>query len=259
MFSLYWSASYFPWRGAVMKAAIRTPIYNELNPNSTAAEAGAVRSDSFKYLGRTDVHLEQLAYDQVFNLPYEWLARGEVGFFEAAYGGVGTEIFRFFDEGRWGVGLEAEWVKKRDEERDFRFLDSSPTYELVFLNVYHKLIPSLGLDIGLKLGRFLAGDWGGRLDVSRTYKHFTLGAWYTVTDTDDFESYHNRGYHDKGLYLSIPFSLFTDRDHPRKLFYGIKPWGRDTGQTVAQINSLYPMAARGSINDFKQTIEELKD
>jgi hypothetical protein len=185
--------------------------------------------------------------------------------FESAYGGLGLEVFRYFGDGRWGLGLESEWVKKRDLDHDFRFRDDAPLQKPAFLNIYHKLVPQLGLDVGLKLGRFLAGDWGGRLDVSRTYNHFTMGAWYTVTDTSDFEASFNKGYNDKGVYIVVPFSVFKNYDNPLKLLYSFSPWTRDTGQTVRQVSGFYPMAnpysssTTSNIDNFRRQLEELKD
>ncbi|MCK5404629.1 MAG: YjbH domain-containing protein, partial [Desulfobulbaceae bacterium] len=257
-FSLSWNVGYYPWAGGFFKAGIRTPLYNGITGISRTTETNPVRTDTAEYLGEEDIRLEQLAFGQIFNLPYDLLARAEIGLFESAYGGVGGEVFSFFQNGRFGVGLEGECVWKREPDHDLKFKDSA-RYKTAFLNLYYNLAPELGIDLGLKLGRFLGGDKGGRLDMSRTFRHFTMGAWYTITDTDVFTASYNKDYHDKGIYLRIPFSLFTDSDDSKKLNYSFRPWGRDTGQTVSQINSLYPMAARGSINDFKQTIEELKD
>ena len=255
--SLVWKAAYYPWAGGIVKGMIRTPIFNNISSSNEVLEADPVRTDFIEFIQQTDVRLESLAFDQVFDLPGRWLARAEVGLFESAYGGVGAELFRLSGDGRWGIGLEAEWARKRDVEDDFKFQDAT-NYQTAYVNLYYKLWPALGVDVGLKLGRFLAGDWGGRLDVSRTFRHFSIGAWYTVTDTDVFAAPYNQGYHDKGVYLSIPFSIFKDSDVPGQLFYSIRPWTRDPGQTVAQVNSLYPMARLGDKEDFKQRVEELK-
>lgn len=259
-FSLVWKAGYLPWAGGLIRAQVRTPLYNDIASSGGAKERDdAVRTDFMNYLSDSSVRLEKLAFDQVFDLPQQFLARAEIGLFESAYAGVGGEVFRFFQDGRLGAGFEGEIVKKRDIDNDFKLLEDSLTYNTCFLNMYYKLLPELGLDVGLKLGRFLAGDWGGRFDISRTYKHFTLGLWYTVTDTSIFESLNNIGYHDKGVWIAIPFSVFTNKDSRGKLFYGLRPWTRDPGQTVSQINSLYPMGNTGNIGKFERTVEELKD
>lgn len=257
-FSLKWYTSYVPWAGAQFKGQIKTPLYNDISSSNKPTEPEPVRTDFVEYKKQTDARLDSLVYDQVFDLPGQWLTRAEVGLFEPAYGGVGGELFRFFQEGRWGLGLEGEWVRKRDIDNDFKFRGDY-SFHTVFMNIYHKISPRYGIDAGLKLGRFLAGDWGGRLDISRTYRYFTLGGWYSITDTDVFQSSFNRGYNDKGVYIVIPFSLFTDHDAPQRLNYALSPWTRDPGQTVAQANSLYPMAQKANIESFERDLEDMRD
>ena len=256
--SLIGSAVWYPGPGTFGNASLRLPLYNDVESSNEVEESDAARTDFIEYERQTDLRLETLAIDQVFDLPGSWLGRVEAGFFENAYGGLGAELFRFLGKGRWGIGLEGEWVKKRDVDNDFS-MSGSNSYTLGFVNLYHQLSPDYGVDIGLKLGRFLAGDQGARLDVSRTFKHFTIGAWYTATDSKDrFEASYNQGYHDKGVYLIIPFSIFTDQDVPKKLHYSIKPWTRDPGQTVAQINWLYPMANKGNISNMQRSLNDMK-
>ena len=256
-FSLYLHANYFAWAGGYFNAAYRVTLYNDISTSNEVEEEAAVRTDLINYIAQSDPRLEVLGYDQAVDLPYGFLGRFGAGYFESAYGGFGVELFRFFGDGRFGAGLEGEWVWKRDIERDFGFVDST-SYKTGFLNLYYKLFPQYGVDVGLKIGRFLAGDNGVRLDVSRTYKYFTVGAWYTYTDTDIFTNPINQDYQDKGVYLSIPMSIFKDRDVPAILHYSIRPWTRDPGQTVSQGGALYPMANRGNIDSFRRNTEEMK-
>ena len=108
------------------------------------------------------------------------------------------------------------------------------------MNLYWNVFPSLGVDAGLKAGRFLGGDPGVRVDVRRTFKYFSVGFWYSATDTSGFKSPVNRGYQDKGVFFSIPLSIFFDSDLPGKFSYAIAPWTRDPGQTVSRPTSFYP-------------------
>jgi hypothetical protein len=255
--SIMWKGRYYPWAGGIIKGMVKMPLYNNISSVNEVVEKEPARTDFVEYRSQTDIRLESLAFDQVFDLPGRWLARGEVGIFESAYGGFGAELFRFSESGRWGMGVESEVVWKRDVENSFKFR-SSTTYWTSFFNFYYKVFPSLGVDAGVKLGRFLGGDWGGRLDVSRTFKYFTLGAWYSITDTSHFTASYNRDYRDKGVYLTIPFSLFTDRDHPSRLSYSLSPWTRDPGQTVSQINSLYPLSRMGDTDNVNRHLDELK-
>jgi len=257
-FSLEWRGTYFPWSGGQARGMIRTPIYNNISSSNGVVEEDAVRTDFIEYEQKKNVRLEVLGFAQVFELPGRWLAKAEAGFFESAYGGMGAELYRPSATGNWGIGIEGEWVRKRAVDNSFAFRDG-PSYQTAFLNLNCRVLPEYGVNVGVKIGRFLAGDPGARLDLSRTYKYFTIGAWYTMTDTSRFTSVYNQGYRDKGVYLIIPFSLFTDHDAPNQLLYSLRPWTRDPGQTVNQIYALQPMSRLGDTDDFRRRFKEFTE
>ena len=93
----------------------------------------------------------------------------------------------------------------------------------------------------MKIGRFLAGDPGVRIELQRSFKYFTVGAWYTKTDTSIFRSDENRDADAKGVFIRFPLAILKDRDLPGYLRYSITSFTRDQGQTVNQPSRLYPM------------------
>jgi hypothetical protein len=201
-----------------------------------------------------------LAFDQRLNLPYNILGRFSLGFFESAYAGFGAEIFRFFNKGFWGMGLEAEFVRKRDPEDNFKLSDTiTKTYDTYYLNLYSQIWPSQGIDAGLKIGRFLGEDVGFRLELRRSFKYFTLGAWYTKTDTGHFTNPKNRGVAEKGVFIRIPFSLFSDHDRRTSLTYVLSSFTRDQGQTVRQPGVLYPIDPYHTVKYTKSTLEDMRE
>lgn len=253
----HFTAGYRPWKGALFTSSLRVVLYNNISTSNVVEEPEPTRTDFVDYLADRNPRLVTLAYDQIFKLPGDVWARTAVGAFESAYMGVGGELFRFFGDGRFGAGVESEVVRKRDIDDQFKVKEGSPTYYTGFLNLSYHLWPSQGIDLGLKVGRFLAGDKGVRMDVSRTFKYFTLGAWLTVTDTSVFSADINRGYEDKGIYLSIPLSLFLDSDLPGRLHYSITPWTRDQGQLVAQPRHLYRIADEGNLLPMRYQLNEM--
>jgi hypothetical protein len=95
-----------------------------------------------------------------------------------------------------------------------------------------------------------------RIDLSRTFRHFTLGAWYTVTGTGHLSSSKNVGHRDKGVYIRVPFSIFRSADSPGHFRYSLSSFTRDPGQTVKTPNPLYPMEsgeAPGAAFEFSRT------
>ena len=243
--------------GGLFTGCLRAVFYNNIRTSNIVEEPEPTRTDFVDYLSDRNPRMVTLAYDQIFRLPEEVWARAACGLFESAYMGVGGELFRFFGDGRLGAGVEGAAVRKRDIDHQFRVKEGSPWYYTGLLNLYYHLWPSQGIDVGLKVGRFLAGDTGVRMDVSRTFKYFTLGAWLTKTDTSVFSADINRGYEDKGMYLSIPLSIFFDSDIPGRLFYGISLWTRDQGQLVSQPRHLYPLADEGNLLRIRHHLGEM--
>jgi len=233
-------ADYRPIRGGLLATSYVLPFYNDISSSNRPIERNPARTDFVQYLSDKNPRLEMLAYDQVFPLPGDIWGRAAMGAFESAYMGFGAEMFRYFADGRFGVGVEAEAVKKRDINDPFVIRKGSPWFYTSFLNLYWNVWPSAGIDAGLKMGRFLAGDPGVRWDIRRTYRGFSLGLWYTATDTSIFVAQYNKGYADKGIYFSIPLSCFSEFDIPGNFQYSLSPWTRDPGQLVAQPRSLFP-------------------
>ena len=116
------------------------------------------------------------------------------------------------------------------------------TYDAKFINTYALLSEKYGLHLGLKIGQFVAGDKGVKLDFERNNKSFTIGGYLTATNSDEvFTSTENKGYIDKGLYISFPLDTVNKKLQKGSLNYGLSPWTRDVGQYSGTSMSLYPM------------------
>ncbi len=249
-----------PWRDATIHVGIEIPFYNEWDTVDYGTnEPQPTRTDLLDFERHSFTRLSVLALEQYVELPGNVLGRCAAGYFENAYAGVGGELFRFFQEGRFGIGVESEIVRKRDPENDFRLHPRiTKTYATSFLNLYAQLWPDLGLEGGLKIGRFLGGDTGVRLELRRSYRYFTIGGWYTATDTDVFSDPKNRGVAEKGVYIRIPLSLFVDRDIRGHLRYEFTSFTRDQGALVSQPSMLYPMDLFGSVDHTRRHLEDMR-
>jgi len=238
-------SGYRLWTGARLNAEIELVAFNQYDELVwERLEKDAVRTDMVEYQQQNDPQLTQLAFEQHLSLPGEWQSRFAVGMFERAYAGFGAETFRLFNDGLWGIGFEAEAVRKRAVDDNFKLRDEpgmEKWFYTGFVNLYAQLWPSQGIEGGLKIGRFLAGDPGVQIELRRSFKHFTVGAWYTKTDTSIFSSPDNRNAESKGVFISFPLALFKDRDVPGNVRYSVTSFTSDQGQTVAQPSTLYPM------------------
>jgi hypothetical protein len=127
-------------------------------------------------------------------------------------------------------------VRKRTPDEPFGLI-TDQWYETLFLGGRLN-IPGADLWFDVKGGRFLAGDWGARFSVSKFIRGVTLSAWYSVTDTSDFTDPDNRGYHDKGISVTVPIRLFLGRDSRTAYRFSVSPWTRDAGQDIEHYRAL---------------------
>jgi hypothetical protein len=250
----------YPWENAAFAAEIEFTLFNQYDEVIfSPLEPEPTRTDLVTYEQESSPRISMLAYDQHVNLPYNILGRFSVGLFESPYAGIGAEVFRFFAKGRWGVGLETEFVRKRDPEDNFKLSDTiTKTFETYFINLYGQVWPSQGVDALLKIGQFLGEDVGFSLELRRSFKYFTIGAWYTKTDTDVFTNEKNREASEKGVYITVPFAIFADHDRRGTLHYEMSSFTRDAGQTVQQPSLLYPMDPYQSVLHTESTLEDMR-
>ena len=253
-------ANYRLWPGADLSGELEIPFFNQFDELAySALERDAVRTDLVEYEKQSETRLSMLSLNQSLNLPGSVMGRFSAGLFESAYAGFGAEVFRYFHDGLWGVGLEGATVRKRDVDDNFALRDEQPHwYTNAFVNLYTQLWPGQGLEGGLKLGRFLAGDPGVRFELRRSHKYFTIGGWYTMTDTSDFTAEENRGNREKGVYISLPLALFKNSDIPGHLRYLITSFTLDPGQSVRQPGSLYPMDPWATPVHTRSTLDDMR-
>ncbi|MCK9162614.1 MAG: YjbH domain-containing protein [Arcobacteraceae bacterium] len=247
------------WDGMQFRTRFRIPIASSMNKivdKTLEPEGSATRTDVLQYQQYKKVQLNDLTLDQVVPFVYNSYARASVGYFEAAYAGYSLEWYKPIDGGRFGIGLEYTDVRKR--KVDDMLALKKQKFDTKFVNLYANLFPELGIWASLKLGEFLAGDKGGKLTFARTYKGYTVGAYIAKTDTSIFTSSENRDYIDKGIFVSVPLSLFTHRKSKGTLGYGLSAWTRDVAQSVAQPNSLVG-SPYGNIYSIKQNLEDFKE
>lgn len=242
------------WPGARVQARYDIPLYSSIASSNEPVQ-DAVKSDSWKYLDR-NYSFDLLMFDQVVRLSDRDFGRVSVGYFDKMYAGVAAELLRFGGDGRWAVGLEGEWVKKREIRSQFGLMDFEK--HTLLANFYY-YFQNQHLVFNAKYGRFLAGDVGWRFDVSREYATGAiLGLYYSVTDTNDFSEY-NRDYHDKGIYLKLPIRIFLTHDSPLSYNYAISPWTRDVGATVGHGESLFEQGYKLRPIVFQSDLKKLKE
>jgi membrane-associated phospholipid phosphatase len=211
--------------------------------NSTLAH---VRTDIAEYKRATDIRLTRLLVNR-FSQPAERVyARASAGLYEEMYGGVGGQVLYLGAGGRWAGDIAVDYVKQRDFD-GLGFRDYDNVTAIASLNVK----APLGTTLTARVGRFLAGDEGVRMEFKRRFASgWETGVWYTVTNGDDITSPGSPGspYHDKGIFLRMALDTMLTKDTQAQAFMSLAPWTRDVGQMVVSPGDLYTMLEQPVLN-----------
>ena len=206
-----------------------------------------VRSDGALYNQAGDPAINDLTLAYHFRPGKNLYGRVTVGYLEAMYGGVSTELLWKPVDSRLAIGLEANLLRQRDFNQLFGFQD----YQVAtgHLTAYWDM--GKGFHSQLSVGRYLGGDYGGTLKVERTFKNgWRVGAYATITDIpfSDF----GEGSFDKGLLFTVPLDHFVGSPTGRTFDSVIQPLTRDGGARVNVDGRLY-----GTVNNHHN--KALKD
>ena len=255
---------YNPSPGVFAVGMIQHPLYNDIDEISTdeALETNdlSIRSNMIDYYKYNGTQLRKLTLGYMTNTPLNSLAKIELGYMDFAFAGLDLEWYKTFYNEKFGVGLQYQYMYKRHVD-DMLAVYDDLTYDAKFLNLYALVSPKYDLHMGLKVGEFLAGDKGVKIDISRHSKEFTLGAFATITNSDEvFDSESNKGYIDKGIYLKVPLEVFTYKNIKSILNYGLSPWTRDAGKYASPNYSLFPMNnSENNSSIMKKNIQRFKE
>ncbi len=242
-----------PWKGGSFYGQYDIPFYSNINSSNNPPQ-DSVRSDSFKYY-KSDLSFERLTFSQAFRISKKTYGRMTTGYFDEMFAGAGGEALTFFGDGKLALGFEGDWVRKRKPEAQFNLLDYK--YHSILGNAYYKL-DKMNITLLIQYGRFLAGDIGWRFEARREFDSgVTIGAWYSLTGTNNMEGF-NKGYNDKGFFISIPARIFSNNETNIKYNYSLSPWTRDVAQTIPHWQSLYDLAGGLMPGTFKHNLDKLK-
>ncbi len=207
-----------------------------------------VRSDAALY-DSTGPVVGRFTADFQTKLAPSLYARVSAGYLERMYGGIDAELLWKPATQSWGLGAELAYVK----QREFDSLMGFQAYEALtgFASLYWNTGWN-GLEAQVDVGRYLAGDWGTTLTLSRRFTNgWEMAAYMTVTDVSfaDFGD----GNFDKGIRLRIPFSWtlpFESRAATTVAFGG---YGNDGGARLDISNRLYSTIRGNDTPDYYET------
>jgi hypothetical protein len=197
-----------------------------------------VRTYMRQYLTDSDLTMPNFQLTGTRKLGDDLYGLAYAGMLESMFGGVGGEmLYRPFGE-RWAVGADLNWVKQRGFDQDFSFRN----YHVVTGQVTGYLDTGLkDVTLAVSAGRYLAGDYGVTIDVSREFANGArMGAYATVTNKSGSTKY-GEGAFDKGIYVSIPFDMLLPRSTRNRATLMWQPLQRDGGARLNKAYTLYTL------------------
>jgi hypothetical protein len=209
-----------------------------LQPARTTDPLPPVRSDlEFYQTTNSGSYLDRLELNYLFTLAPEVYGRFSAGIFEEMYGGIAHELLYKPVDSRLAIGYNVNRVRKRDFDQRFRFQDYEVTTGHV--TAYYES-PFNRIRVILSAGRYLAGDVGATLDVSKSFRNgFRLGGFASKTNVSSRDF--GEGSFDKGLYLYIPIDLLSSVRGAGGLSIQHRFLTRDGAAKVRDGRALYPV------------------
>ena len=197
-----------------------------------------VRTHQREFLTTSSVTVPNLQLTTAHHLGGDLYGMAYAGYLESMYGGVGGELlYRPFGE-RWAIGVDLTQVRQRnfDQHAGFRDYDQTTGHATAYVT----LGGTQRVQANVSVGRYLAGDIGGTVNVARRFDNgVTMGAWATKTNVSS--ATFGEGSFDKGIYFSVPMDFLLPRPTRSRASIIWQPLVRDGGARLARRYALYSL------------------
>ena len=215
-------------------------------PNSRLEK---VRTEIVDYLQSSDsFYIENLQFDYIGPVTKNVIGRLSVGLLEQMYGGISSEILYKPFYSNFAFSFESNFVRKRDYEGRFSFLNYKTNTYHFNTSYYH---PKSNILTRWSYGTYLAGDRGYTLDLSRRSPSGWQAGFYfsrTNVSAQDF----GEGSFDKGFYFRIPFNLLQKDYNKDSVNFSLKTMTRDGGQKLVIKNKLIDSFYGSSFDEINE-------
>ena len=215
---------------------VSQPLFGTFDdPGDSDSNLPHVRSNTSRYYSGKNLKLTNFTGDYVFKLNPNTYGRVSAGYLERQYAGVDTEVLWKPPGQSWALGADLAYVKQRAWDSPFQLND----YDVVtgFGSVYWET-GWYGMELQVDAGRYLAGDWGSTVTVTREFANgWSVGAYATLTDVTS-EDY-GEGSFDKGVMITIPFRWTVPFETNARNTIQLTSISRDGGAQLDVANRLY--------------------
>lgn len=191
-----------------------------------------IRTDSKDYLREVaqNLRVNSLALSHAQSLVKDWYGLAYAGLLESQFAGIGGEVLYQPLSSPFSFGLDLNYAQKRKPGLTLGLRDYSTVTGHATL-YYRPIGQSFGGSIAV--GRYLAKDVGATL---RAYHQFEngaqIGGWATKTNVSAAEF--GEGSFDKGLFVKVPFNVFSARSTLTDAYISWRPMYRDGGAMLGK-------------------------
>ena len=228
-----------------IQGTVRLGLVDNFNKFKYDAPSGLPRVRTFlrEYMTTSNLTLPNLQATHVGKLSENQYYSVYGGYLEDMFGGVGGEwLYRPFAS-RIAFSANVNYVKQRSFEQDLSFRNAGSQTGYRVTTGHATAYWDTGwedIQANLSVGRYLAKDFGGTLEVSRQFKNgVKIGAFATKTNVSAEQF--GEGSFDKGIYMSVPLEAVLPRSTNLVSNFVWKPLTRDGGAMLARENTLYGM------------------
>lgn len=240
--------------GLALEGAFEANIYNTFDTRRASNSVlPHVRSDIAEYLTKGQNGIAALDAAWRGRLAPDVFFEARAGYLESMFAGAGAQVLWRPEGARWALGADIYEVWQRDFDRLFGLQH----YHVLtgHVSLYYRS-PWHGIGVNLHAGRYLAGDWGATVEVTRRFASgVEIGAFATFTNVP-FEKF-GEGSFDKGIMISIPLEWALPLSTQSSYDLTLRPLTRDGGQRLDGDDSLYRETGRASYGEITEHEDEI--
>ncbi len=231
-------------------------IYNNFDLKTpSVSQLPHVRSDAAKYFRFGANGIAVLEGIHRFRLAPDIYTEFRAGYLEDMFAGFGGQILWRPDGQRIALGIDLYQVWQRDFDRLFGLQH----YNILtgHVTLYYES-PWYDLNFAVHAGRYLAGDYGGTIEITRRFETgVEIGAFATFTNVP-FSKF-GEGSFDKGFIVRVPLEwslpFYTQSQH----YTVLHSLARDGGQRLYNDDPLYEETRSASYGEISSHIGALTD
>jgi hypothetical protein len=209
-----------------------------------------VRSDLPLYLKDGFTGIGDLSMSYYYKPTPEIYARLTGGYIEQMFAAYGGEVlYRPFGQ-RWALGADLYEAIQRNTDDLFGFGQFHYHVLTGHASLYVET-PWEGYTAVVRVGRYLAGDYGGTFEMYRRFDSgIEIGAWATFTNVP-FSRF-GEGSFDKGIKIVIPTEWALPFGSTSTYELDLRPIQRDGGQPLNNDATLYDLTQSSSYGDLQR-------